>query len=167
MGQFRGRQGDFLRFTGRQGDRELVKGVVDDGVRIDEAQEQSAFDRQVLLVPQRHADREVGRFEVFHVKLGHNVDVLDGEGARGVQSNGTDDAHAFIQGAGVPVHVTVVQIPLLRAAELDFQHVLAFQQLRHVEGAADERTVGGVRRRDLLPVQEDVGVIVQAVEDKL
>ena len=81
-----------------------------------------------------------------------------------MQGDRAGDAHRLVQRTGVPVHEADVQVALLRAAQLDFQLVARLQQARHVKLPPDEHAEGRVRGSELFPVQEDVGIIVQAVE---
>ena len=150
-------QDELFQVAGREGNRHTDRAVpkIQDDFRVDGT---------ALLVLQTHAHAEVGRLEVFHVQVGDDIHVLDGHGTGGVQGDRAGDAHRLVQRAGVPVHEADVQVALLRAAQLDFQPVASLQQVRHVILPLDEHAEGRVRGSELVPVQEDVGIVVQAVE---
>ena len=152
-----GCQDELLQVSGSEGHRhaDRVSPEVQDDLRVDGT---------VLRIPQAHAHAKIGSLEGLHIQVRNDVHVLDGNGACGVQGDRTDDAHRLVQRTGVPVHEADVQVALLRAAQLDFQLVAAFQLARHVIGAADEDAEGRVRGGELFPVQEDVCIIIQAVE---
>ena len=152
-----GRQHELLQVAGGEGNRHA------DGI-VPEIQDDFRVDRTVLLVLQTNADAKVGRLEALDVQVRDDIHILDGHGARGVQGDGAGDAHRLVQRTGVPVHEADVQVALLRAAQLDFQLVARLQQARHVKLPPDEHAEGRVRGSELLPVQEDVGIVVQAVE---
>ena len=152
-------QGNILRFSGSEGHR-------DGSVPSFEFQAQDGLHWPAFPVAQSHADFQVGRSESLHIQVRDDIDILDGHGPRRVQGDGTDDAHALVQRPGIPVHETDVQVPFLRPAKLDFQFVIGFQKSGYIVGMTDENAGGRVGRSDLLSVQENIGIIAQAVEYK-
>ena len=128
---------------------------------------QRPFDRLILMVPQGDADFEVGFLKGFSVQVGDDEDIFDADGPGRVQGDGTDDAHALVDRTGIPVDEAEVQVAGPGTLEPDFEGVPALQQGRDVIDISAEGTEGGIRRGDLLAVEEDVGTVVQSVEDQV
>ena len=74
------------------------------------------------------------------------------------------DAHTFVHGAGIPVHIAVVEA-LLRGLEHAYlKGVLGLRDLGDVVFADAEHADGGVRSGDLLAVHPDVRAVTESFE---
>ena len=107
---------------------------------------------------------QLGAGKVGRVHNGLHKYVLHLNVRGGNQTHGADDAHALVQGAGVPVGKAVVQVPFLGAAHRHFKGVGGLGKLRHVKLAHAEGAEGGVGRGYLNAVQFHVGIEIQALE---
>ena len=121
----------------------------------------------VFVVAQGDADFQVRFGEGLRIQVRNDEDILDADGAGRMEADRADDAHAFVQRARVPVHEAEVQVAALGALQADFEAVALFQQGSDIIDILAERTEGGVGRSDLFPVEEDVGPVVQSVEDEV
>ena len=160
-GGIRGRERDAPRLPGAEDHR--------DGSRAtgSEAQHQGGLNRPVLLVAEGNAYREIRRCETLSVQVRNHIYILYGHCARSVKGDRSDYAHALVQGTGIPVHETDVEVPFLRPEQPDFQLVIGLQEIRDIVLAPDEHTEGRIGRSYLPAVQEDIRIVVQTVEDKL
>ena len=154
----RAADGDFLLLSCGEGNGLAVAAVVPDA-------HHRGVDGGVGAVDEGGLDGEGGLGEVLRVDFGDDEEVLDLD-VRGLdQLDAADDAHALVDGTGVPVGIAGVEA--LGRGLVD-RHLEGVEALlgegRDVKLADGEEAVGRVRRGDERAVEPDVGGIAQAVE---
>ena len=104
--------------------------------------------------------------ERLEVQFGHDEGVLDRDIARGPHPDAAEEAHGVVGRGRVPIDPADRRLALFRRDDLHGEDVLLRlpDVRRHVDGEAPVGAVDGVRAGHLLPVEPDVGPVVDAVE---
>ena len=129
--------------------------------------EQGSFNGISGEIVQSGLNCQPGFVQGFKVYLGFDCDIRYGHGTGLQYSDFTEDPHAFIDRAGVPVHETYIRFAWLCPEHLHGEDIVFTHIFGHIYEMTAECSVQVVSVGNLLAVQPDIGPVTDTVKYQL